>query len=72
VDEGDKANVAYSFFDELLGATDVRSNSIELGLLDLPRWNPDHLCHHFSKDEVRSVIRSLPSDKALGPDGFMT
>jgi hypothetical protein len=72
VEEGDKVEAAYSFFEELLGTTSMMLNSIELGLLDLSRLNLNHLCLHFSEDEVWYVIRSLPPGKAPRPDGFMT
>jgi hypothetical protein len=53
-----------------LGTAVDRSNSIDLGALDLPRQDLGHLCQHFSKDEVWSMIRSLLPNKAPGPDGF--
>jgi hypothetical protein len=72
VEEGDKADATYAFFEELLGTAAVRTNSIELGLLDLPRMNLDHLClgDSCSEDEIWSVIRSLLPNKVPGPDGF--
>jgi hypothetical protein len=39
--------------------------------LDLPQINFSELLAHFTEEEVLAVIRSLPPDKALGPDGFM-
>jgi hypothetical protein len=69
--EDSKAEVAYSFFNEILGTPLVRSCAINLEHLDLPSLDLTCLSECFTNSEVWVVMRALPPDKALGPDGFM-
>jgi hypothetical protein len=65
-----KHEVLYGFFSNLLGTARQREFTldleachrieVDLGALDFP----------ITKEEVRATIASLPSDKALGSDGF--
>jgi hypothetical protein len=41
-----------------------------LDILDLRCANMPELCERFTEEEVWNVIRSLPQNKASGPDGF--
>jgi hypothetical protein len=54
------------------GVLPIRSHKIHLDLLDLPWLAASGLAARFTEDEVWSVIRALPLDKAPRPDGFMT
>jgi hypothetical protein len=69
--EEDKAEVAFQIFDGFLGTPAVRCNSITLEELGLPRLQLNELGDRFT-EEVWNMIRSLPPDKAPGPDGFTT
>jgi hypothetical protein len=66
----DKADVAFQFYDNLVGTPATQTNSIALEELGLPRLQLDELGNRFTKEEVWKVIRSLPLDKAPGPDSF--
>jgi hypothetical protein len=64
--------VAINYFNEILGALLVRSNNIDLETLELNRFDLTDLGGRFIEEEVWGVIQSLPPDKALGLDGFMS
>jgi hypothetical protein len=66
VAEVDKVVVAFNFYDELLGKPSVRSNTINLDWLDLPRLDLRELTYRFTEDELAYRFTSP------GPDGFMT
>jgi hypothetical protein len=68
--EDRKAEAAFNFFNDILGAPIVHSTGINLELLELNRLDLAELGGKFTEEEVLGVIQSLPSDKALGPDGF--
>jgi hypothetical protein len=38
--------------------------------LSLPTMDLSHLAEPFSKEEIDQVIKTIPNDKAPGPDGF--
>jgi hypothetical protein len=65
-----KAKLAIEFYEQILGSPSVHSNSINLDILDLRCANMPELCERFTEEEVWNVIRSLPQNKASGPDGF--
>ena len=48
----------------------ARDTSINLDLLDLPSHHLSHLEAQFTLEEFERTIKSMPLDKALGPDGF--
>jgi hypothetical protein len=62
--------VLFNFFDEVLGTPSQRQKVINLELLDLPQLDLSTLSVRFSEEEILVVIRSLPLNKAPGPDGF--
>jgi hypothetical protein len=64
-----KAKIVYNFFDDLLGTPCSRAHSINLDILVLQLLGLDE---QFIEEEVLRVIRLMPLDKALGPDGFTT
>lgn len=70
VEEDQKAYLAFSFFDNILGTSASRSSTINLELLDLPQFDLSHLEEHFTEDEVWEVIKSPSPNKAPSPDGF--
>jgi hypothetical protein len=70
VNEETKAEVAFDFFNNILGVSPVRANAISLHNLDRPRLNLASLCKRFIEEEVWAVIRSLLPDKAPGPNSF--
>jgi hypothetical protein len=71
VTEESKARALLDFFDGILGTPASRTSSIDLHCLRLPTIiNMSQLCDRFTEEEVWMVIKSLPPDKALGPDRF--
>jgi hypothetical protein len=71
-DMDSKAEAAFCFFNEILGTLTQRQHTLRLDAMDLSRLNLADLGERFTEAEVLDVIRSLPPDKALGPDGFTT
>jgi hypothetical protein len=70
VTEDVKANAAFHFFDQILGMPSIRSNAINLDILDVCHVNKPKLCERFTEDEIGNIIHALPLDKASGPNGF--
>ncbi|KAM0823401.1 hypothetical protein ACQ4PT_070893 [Festuca glaucescens] len=53
-----------------LGTVDSRARSVDLGNLGLPIIDLVDLENAWTVEEVWNVIKSMPADKAPGPDGF--
>jgi hypothetical protein len=70
VQEEHMTDVAFSFFDELLGTPSARTHEVDLHVLHLLTLSLSGLDEHFTEQEIFSVIRSMPQDKAPGPDSF--
>jgi hypothetical protein len=70
--EDRKADVIFHYFDEVLGSSPSRMNSINLDILELPHVDPSGLGARFTEDEVWTVICALPPDKLPGPHRFTT
>jgi hypothetical protein len=68
VAEHGKARAWYDFFDDVLGSLAVRTSGVLLEALGLPYLDLQQLGLWFTKEEVWTVISSLPPDKAPGPD----
>ncbi|WVZ94534.1 hypothetical protein U9M48_040415, partial [Paspalum notatum var. saurae] len=68
--EDAKAADFFQFFQNMFGEPGARSHSLGLNHLGLNTVSLEGIDHCFSEEEVWSVVRELPSDKALGPDGF--
>lgn len=71
-DEETKANIAYQFFNSLLGSALVRSHMTDLERFGIPSINLSGLDDRFTEDEVWSVIKEPHPDKSPRPDGFTT
>jgi hypothetical protein len=70
--EDRKADVAYSFFNDILGVPTSHSNIINLDEPELPHLDLSNLGERFTEEKVLGVIQSLPPDKAPGLDSFAT
>lgn len=64
-----KEEIIYNYYNSLLGTPFIRSHSIQLEEL-LPRLDLTGIDVCFTEQEVWAAINDLPSDHALGPDGF--
>jgi hypothetical protein len=58
------------FYNNLIGQSEFTERTIDLEALGLPYHDLSDLDSPCSDQEVWDTIRNLPSDKALGPDGF--
>jgi hypothetical protein len=65
-----KADTALEFYEQVLARPAVSARRIKLDQIDLPHPDLSGINSRFTEEEVWSVIRSLPLDKALGSDGF--
>jgi exonuclease III len=66
----DKADALFHFYDGLLGTALGRENSLNLDALGMPSFNLNEVDVPFSEEEVWDTVKSMPSDKAPGSDGF--
>jgi hypothetical protein len=58
-----KADATFCYFDQILGMSSPRSNSINLDLLNLPCLDPAGMGACFTEVEVWATIKGLPPDK---------
>lgn len=65
-----KAGIVFEFYNNLLGVPFLRQHRLDLDQLGLPRLDLLELVAPFSPEEVELTVRQMPSDRALGPDGF--
>jgi hypothetical protein len=60
----------YHHYNSILGTSFGRSRRVNLAAIGLPSLELSDLEVLFTEDEVRSVVMSMPNDKAPGPDSF--
>jgi hypothetical protein len=68
----DKEEVLFQAFKNRLGSSQPTSMVFNLSELIQPAHNLSTLDFPFSRSEIDQIIRNLPSNKSLGPDGFNT
>jgi hypothetical protein len=66
----DKESVLFNAFKNRLGTSQQTSMVFNLPSLIQPIDNLSELEHPFSCHEIDQIIKSVPSNKSLGPDGF--
>ena len=66
----EKAILINDHFTEVMSTPPEATLDFNWDLLNIPRYNLNHLEESFSEEEVRRAILQLPSEKAPGPDGF--
>lgn len=66
------ATVEDDYYGALFGSTPAHGHALHLEALNLPSFDLQHLEESFTVKEVIKVIKSMPFDKAPGPDGFTT
>jgi hypothetical protein len=70
-DQARKVEVFTESFRNLIGKLHAREHSLDLQALQLPTHDLNDLEALITEEEVWSVIKELPSDRAPGPDGFI-
>ncbi|CAL5070105.1 unnamed protein product [Urochloa decumbens] len=66
----EKEEMLFRHFSSILGTSAHRTAELDFAALGVLPVDLERLERPFSEDEVWSTIRSLPNDKAPGPDGF--
>lgn len=64
------ADALFEHYSAILGTSFQRTAMINLSTMAYPSIDLSTLDQYFSEDEVWSVIKEIPPDKAPGPDGF--
>ena len=72
-DQERKEEVFFEAYSKILGQVNNREFALDLEEVGLPENSESllDLGDMFSEDEVWSVIKELPADRAPGPDGFV-
>lgn len=68
--QDDIAGMVDSYYDNLLGTAPHRPHAINLDQLQLPSMPMTQLDVEFTEEEIEKVVKSMPLDKAPGPDEF--
>lgn len=61
----------HKFFVNLIGKPASRAHTLDLDYLNVPSHDHSSLDASFFEDEVWEAIKSLPAEKAPGPDGYI-
>jgi hypothetical protein len=71
-DHNEKAELIWQSFKQRLGTSNFNAVHFNLSAHFANQLDLSDLVQPFSTEKIDAVIRSLPSNKALGPDGFNT
>jgi hypothetical protein len=69
-DHGSKAGLLWSSFRNRMGTTSLPTMLFDLANLVTPINDLDMLAAPIIDEEVDSIVKRMPTDKAPGPDGF--
>lgn len=67
----DLSRAAYDHLTNILGTVDMRDFAINLAKIHPGAFDLSTLGTPFSEDEIWAAVKSLPTGKAPGPDGFL-
>lgn len=70
VEQEEKQEVVWNFYNNLLGTVAHRNCSLNLAAFHIPTKNLEQLERDVTEEEVWATIKSIPSNKAPGPDGY--
>lgn len=65
-----KSDLAFDFYNALLGHNFTRTAQLDLDNLQLPRLGLHGLDDPFSEDEIWGIVKEMPSVAHRAPDGF--
>jgi hypothetical protein len=71
-EHSEKANLIWLAFKERLGTSNFTSLGFDLSAHFSQGADWNNLVGNFTRSEIDAVVKGLPSDKSLGPDGFNT
>jgi hypothetical protein len=66
----DKENLIFQTYENRMGTTSQPPMIFDLASLSQPTDGLEDLSVPFTSQEIDEVIKSMPVDKATGPDGF--
>jgi len=66
----DKHRILYDFYDNLIGSAPIRTASLDLQFFHRNSMDLSALDNPIMEEEVWETIKSMPSDRAPGPDGY--
>jgi exonuclease III len=69
-DQEEKKQAVWDFYNNLLGMSGQREFTLDLQAFHRPAIDLSDLEQVVTEEEVWATIKSLPSDKAPGPDGY--
>jgi hypothetical protein len=67
----DKARAVHDFYSKLVGRPGTRTKALNWHELGYAPHDLEDLDAPFTEEEISSVIKGMPSEKAPGPDGFI-
>ncbi|KAG2656100.1 hypothetical protein PVAP13_1KG055054 [Panicum virgatum] len=70
VGHNEKAALLWEAFKERMGQSDNPEMLFDLSALITGFQNLDSLMEPFTKEEIDDIVKSIPADRAPGPDGF--
>jgi len=70
VSQEEKQRAVDDFYENILGRAEEREFTLDLDALAVQQHDLSELDVPFSEDEVWSIVKDMPLDKAPGPDGF--
>lgn len=67
----EKSSLIHTHFSQVMGTPNTRTKAINWEELGYVQHNLEDLDAPFTQDEIASVIKEMPSEKAPGPDRFI-